>query len=175
MALTKVSLTENDIKILKRKKKSNDKSRLYVLFFSILILLISYLIVGFNVSNETFKFIKVIVIVIISVLILGSLIDTNFENDFKEKIKFIGNVRVKKKEYIYDSEDNSENYILTFDDWRIGVKSVLKEFWNETNEGDEFYIEQASNSGYILKFEKEDVDMLNHIQLQFGKNDKKIN
>jgi len=52
---------------------------------------------------------------------------------------------------------------------------VLKEFWNETNEGDEFYIEQASNSGYILKFEKEDVDMLNHIQLQFGKNDKKIN
>jgi len=51
----------------------------------ILILLISYLIVGFNASNETFKFIKVIVIVIISVLILGSLIDTNFENDFKEK------------------------------------------------------------------------------------------
>lgn len=173
MALIKVPLTENDIRILKRKKKSNDKSRLYVLFFSILILLISYFIVGFDLSNETFKFIKVIVIVIISALILGSLIDTNFENDFKEKIKFIGAVRVKKKEYVYDSEDNSENYILTFDDWRIGVKSVLKEFWNETNEGDEFYIEQAFNSGFILKFEKENVDMLNHIQFQFAKIDKK--
>jgi hypothetical protein len=173
MSLIKVPLTENDLRILKVKKKSNDKSRLYLSFFLILILLISYLIVGFDLSNETFKFIKIIVIVIISFLILGSLIDTNFENDFKEKIKFIGTVKVKKKEYVYDSEDNLENYILTFDDWRIGVKSVLKEFWNEINEGDEFYIEQASNSGFILKFEKENLDMLNQIVLPFEKIDNK--
>jgi hypothetical protein len=173
MSLIKVPLTENDLRILKEKKKSNDKSRLYLFFFLILILLISYLIVGFDLSNETFKFIKIIVIVIISFLILGSLIDTNFENDFKEKIKFIGTVKVRKKEYVYDSEDNLENYILTFDDWRIGVKSVLKEFWNEINEGDEFYIEQASNSGFILKFEKENVDMLNQIVLPFEKIDNK--
>ena len=67
-------------------------------------------------------------------------------------------VKVKKKEYFYDNENNSESHIITFDEWRIGQKSFKKEYWNKVNEGDEFYVEQATNSGFTLKLEKENTD-----------------
>ena len=158
MAITKVSLTKADIESLKGKKKSNLKLRLGISFFSLLILLIAYVSVGFDSSNSNFYFFKIIAIVINAFLLLGVLIDANYDNDLREKQKYVGLVKVKKKEYFYDSENNSESHIITFDEWRIGQKSFKKEYWNKINEGDEFYAEQATNSGFTLKLEKENID-----------------
>ena len=166
MSLLKVPLTETDIEILRKKKKSNTNIRLWVLTISIFILLISYFCSGFDQTSESFKFLKIIVIVIIGALFLGTLIDTNFDNDFKEKQKFVGSVKIKKKEYWHDIEDNRDFYIITFDDWRIGEKSVMKDFWNKSKEGDEFYIEQAMNSGFIFRFEKENMNYINELGTQ---------
>jgi len=89
---------------------------------------------------------------------MGSLKDVNFYNDLKEKQKYVGTVKVKKKEYFYDDESNYESYVVNFDEWRIGNKSFKEDFWNIINEGDEFYVEQAVNSGFILKLEKDKKD-----------------
>jgi ABC-type transport system involved in cytochrome c biogenesis permease component len=117
MALSKVSLSDNDIKLLIRKKKGNKNVRLLVLLFSILVLFIIYASVGFDTSNETFKFFKIVIIIVISALILSTLMDANFDNDLKEKQKFVGNIKVKKKEFWHNIEDNIDHYIIIFDEW----------------------------------------------------------
>jgi hypothetical protein len=158
MPLTKIPLTKADIEAVKSKKKNKSKFRIWISIVSFLILLIVYLSVGFDTSDSTFEFFKIVVIVIHAFLLLGSLTDTNFYNDLNEKQKYAGLVKVKKKEYFFDSEDNSESHIIIFDDWRIGEKSFKKEHWNKINEGDEFYVEQATNSGLVFKLEKENID-----------------
>lgn len=158
MPLTKVSLTKTDIESLKGKKKSNSKLRIGISFFSLLILLIVYVSVGFDTSHSFFYFFKIVVIVINAFLLLGTLRDTNYDNDLNERKKYVGVVKVKKKEYFYDNENNSESHIITFDEWRIGEKSFKKECWDKINEGDEFYVEQATNSGFMFKLEKENTD-----------------
>lgn len=170
MALSKVSLSDDDIKLLIRKKKGNKNVRLLVLLFSILVLFIIYTSVGFDTSNETFKFFKIVVIIVISALILSTLIDANFDNDLKEKQKFVGNIKVKKKEFWHNIEDNIDHYIIIFDEWQVGQKYVKREFWNETNESDEFYVEVAMNSGYVLKFTKNNIDVVNALRVQQSSN-----
>ncbi|MEN2399902.1 hypothetical protein GKZ90_0008950 [Flavobacterium sp. MC2016-06] len=158
MAVTKAALTEVDIQSLKNKKKNNSKMRITISLISTLSLLMVYLIVGFDTSNSFFRFFAGAVILINSALILKSLIDTNYDNDLSEKQKYVGTVKVKKKEYWYDNEDNSEIFMINFDEWRIGNKSFKEEIWNTINEGDEFYVEQATNSGFLIKLEKDNVD-----------------
>ncbi|QYS85593.1 hypothetical protein JJC03_10255 [Flavobacterium oreochromis] len=159
MSLTKVSLTELDIKILKKRKRSKNKIRLLILIFSISVLSI----IRYYSPNETYGFTKIAMLIIFSGLIIGSLIDTNIDNDLKERIKLVGDIKIKKKEHYHDADNNKNHFIITFDDWRIGDREVEEEFWNKTNEGDEFYIEQAANSGYVLQFKKESIDILNEI------------
>lgn len=156
MALTKTSFTNTDA--VKSKKKSNSKIRIWISFFSFLILLIVYLSLGFDTSTSPFDFFKIIVIVINAFLIISALRDTNYNTDLSEKQKYIGMVKVKKKEYFYDNDNNSESHIINFDDWRIGEKSFKEEYWNKINEGDEFYVEQATNSGVVFRLEKENID-----------------
>jgi hypothetical protein len=158
MALTKTSFTNTDIEAVKSKKKSNSKIRIWISFFSFLILLIVYLSLGFDTSTSPFDFFKIIVIVINAFLIISALRDTNYNTDLSEKQKYIGMVKVKKKEYFYDNDNNSESHIINFDDWRIGEKSFKEEYWNKINEGDEFYVEQATNSGVVFRLEKENID-----------------
>ncbi|TPG32122.1 hypothetical protein [Flavobacterium pectinovorum] len=158
MALTKTSFTNTDIEAVKSKKKSNSKIRIWISFFSFLILLIVYLSLGFDTSTSPFDFFKIIVIVINAFLIISALRDTNYNTDLSEKQKYIGLVKVKKKEYFYDNDNNSESHIINFDDWRIGEKSFREEYWNKINEGDEFYVEQATNSGVVFRLEKENID-----------------
>lgn len=158
MAVTKTSLTLTDIESLKGKKKGNSRLRIGISIFSLLILLIAYIGVGFDTSNSNFYFFKIVVIVINAFLLLGVLRDTNYDNDLIEKQKYVGVVKVKKKEYFYDNENSSESFIITFDEWRIGEKSFKEEYFKKINEGDEFYVEQATNSGFTLKLEKENID-----------------
>lgn len=158
MPLTKTSLTNTDIEAVKSKKKSNSKKRFWISFFSLLILLIVYLSSGFNTSGSFFNFFIIVVIVINSFLIISSLRDTNYNTDLSEKQKYVGLVKVKKKEYFYDNDNNSESHIINFDDWRIGGKTFKVEYWNKINEGDEFYVEQAANSGVVFRLEKENID-----------------
>lgn len=158
MPLTKTSFTNTDIEAVKSRKKSNSKKRFWISFFSLLILLIVYLSSGFDTSSSFFNFFIIVVIVINSFLIISSLRDTNYNTDLSEKQKYVGLVKVKKKEYFYDNDNNSEMHIINFDDWRIGEKSFKKEYWNKINEGDEFYVEQATNSGVIFRLEKENID-----------------
>jgi len=158
MPVTKKALTKTDIESLKGKKKSNSKIRIWISVFSLLFLLIVYLSVSFDTSNSVFYFFRIVVIVINAFLLLGSLRDSNYETDLSERQKYVGLVQVKKKEYFYDNENNSESHIIIFDEWRIGEKAFKKEYWNKIKEGDEFYVEQAINSGFIFKLEKEDTD-----------------
>jgi hypothetical protein len=158
MPLTKTSLTNTDIEAVKSKKKSNSKKRFWISFFSLLILLIVYLSSSFDTSGSFFNFFIIVVIVINSFLIISSLRDTNYNTDLSEKQKYLGLVKVKKKEYFYDNDNNSEMHIITFDDWRIGEKTFQVEYWNKINEGDEFYVEQAANSGVVFRLEKENID-----------------
>jgi hypothetical protein len=158
MPVTKISLTKTDIESLKGKKKSNSKLRIGSSIFSLLVLLIVYINVGFDTSNSNFYFFKIVVIVINAFLLLGTLTDTNYDNDLSERKKYVGLVKVKKKEYFYDNENNSESHIIIFDEWRIGEKSFKKEYWNKIKEGDEFYVEQATNSSFTFKLEKENID-----------------
>ena len=158
MPVTKTLLTKTDVESLKNKKKSNSKIRIWISIVSFLILLIVYVSVGFDTSNSKFYFFKIVIIIINAFLLLGSLTDANYDTDLSERQKYVGLVKVKKKECFYDSEDNSESHIITFDEWRIGQKSFNKEFWNKINEGDEFYVEQSTNSGFVFKLEKDNID-----------------
>ncbi|MBP4138634.1 hypothetical protein [Flavobacterium geliluteum] len=158
MPITKAVLSKEDIESLKIKKKSKSKTRILGSIFSLLVLLIVYLCVGCDSSNSTFYFFRIFIIVINVFIFMGSLKDVNFYNDLKEKQKYVGTVKVKKKEYFYDDESNYESYVVNFDEWRIGNKSFKEDFWNIINEGDEFYVEQAVNSGFILKLEKDKKD-----------------
>lgn len=151
MPLKKTSLTNTDIEAVKSKKRSNSKKRFWISFFSLLILLIVYL-------SSDFNYFIIVVIVVNSFLIIGSLTDTNYNTDLSEKQKYIGLVKVKKKEYFFDNDNSSESHIINFDDWRIGEKSFKVEYWNKINEGDEFYVEQAANSGVVFRLEKENID-----------------
>ncbi|QOG01557.1 hypothetical protein [Flavobacterium sp. MDT1-60] len=131
-----------------------------------MLLLIVYVSVGFDTSNSFFYYFKIVVIVINAFLLLGTLRDTNYDNDLNERKKYVGLVKVKKKEYFYDNENNSESHIITFDEWRIGEKSFKKEYWNKIIEGDEFYVEQAANSGFLFKLEKENTDFKTRLVFQ---------
>lgn len=158
MAITKVSLTIKDIEALKNEKKSRSNSRIWISIISILILSIVYLCVGFDTSSDVFRFFAVVIIVINGSLFLWLLIDSNFDNDLSEKQKYVGIVKVKKKKYWQDNENNSETFIINFDEWRIGNKAFKEEYWKKINEGDEFYVEQAANSGFVLKLKRENED-----------------
>nr|WP_294783491.1 hypothetical protein [uncultured Flavobacterium sp.] len=158
MAVTKTALTKQDIVLVKNRIKSNSTIRLLGSGFTLIVLLIVYLSVGCDTSNDTFYFFRAAVIVINSFILLSWLRDTNLYNDLNEKQKYVGTVKVKKKEYFYDNENNSESYQVTFDEWRIGDVSFKEEFWKKINEGDEFYVEKAVNSGLILKLEKDNVN-----------------
>lgn len=154
MPVTRVTLTETDIEILKKRKKRNSNTRISILVVSLLIFFIS----NFYSSNENFKYVKVFFIIIILLLFLSSLFDVNLYNDLSEKEKFVGLVKVKEKEYRLDSEDNTEIHFIIFDEWRIGNIQFKKEYWDRINKGDEFYIEQTTNSDYILGLSKENID-----------------
>ncbi len=158
MAIIKIAFTKEDTQLVKNKIKANSTIRLLISGFSLLVLLIVYLAVNFDASNSTFYHFRIAIIIINAFLILGSLRDANLYNDLKEKQKYVGTVKIKKKDYFYDRENNSELHQVTFDEWRIGEKSFKKEFWNDVNEGDEFYVEQAANSSLVLKLEKENID-----------------
>lgn len=158
MPLTKTVLTQEDIKLVKVRMKSINSVRILVSVFTLLVLLIVYLSVGCDSSNSTFYHFRIVVIVINAFLFISSMRDVGYYNDLKEKQKYVGTVKVKKKEYSYDRENNAASYEVNFDEWRIGNKSFKQEFWNHISEGDEFYVEQAANSGFVLKLEKDDVD-----------------
>ncbi|MFD2939218.1 hypothetical protein [Flavobacterium notoginsengisoli] len=158
MAITKISLTKEDIQLVKNKIKANSTIRILISGFSLLVLLIVYLAVSCDASNSAFYHVRIVIIVINAFLLLGSLRDANLYNDLKEKRKYVGTVKVKKKEYFYDQENNSELHQIVFDEWRIGEKLFKKEFWNDIKEGDEFYVEQAANSALVLKLDKENID-----------------
>ncbi|AWK05361.1 hypothetical protein HYN56_14405 [Flavobacterium crocinum] len=158
MAITKIALTKEDIQLVKNKIKANSAIRISISGFSLLVLLIIYLAVDCDTSNSTFYHFRIAIIVINAFLLLGSLRDANLYNDLREKQKYAGTVKVKKKVYSYDRENNYENYQIYFDEWKIGDKSFKKEFWNDIEEGDEFYVEQAANSALVLKLDKENID-----------------
>ena len=159
MPITKVKLTKIDIETLKNRKERNSKMRISILAFFLFLLLVSYLIL----DNEFYKFLKIIVIVITSFFLLGSLLDANYDYDLKQKEKYVGFVKVKEKKYWRDSEDDTEYHTINFDDWRIGNKHFHKKTWNEINKGDEFYVEQGCTSGYTLILRKDDIDFIDKI------------
>ena|SRR6218665_557696 len=167
MAITKIALTKEDIQLVKNKIKANSTIRISISGFSLLVLLIVYLAVSCDASNSTFYHVRIVIIVINAFLLLGSLKDANLYNDLREKRKYAGTVKVNKKVYSYDRENNYENYQIYFDEWKIGDRSFKKEFWNDVNEGDEFYVEQAVNSGLIFKLERDTIDFTKG--LAFGK------
>ncbi|MBB4802993.1 hypothetical protein HNP37_003068 [Flavobacterium nitrogenifigens] len=158
MAVSKIALTKEDIVLVKNRIKANSTIRLLGSGFSLIVLLIVYLCVGCDTSNHTFYFFRGAIIVINAFLLLSWLRDINLYNDLNEKQKYVGTVKVKKKEYHYDNENNSEIHQVNFDEWRVGNVCFKEKFWNDIEEGDEFYVEQAANSSLILKLEKDNVD-----------------
>ncbi|MCV2486892.1 hypothetical protein OD917_18320 [Flavobacterium sp. SH_e] len=158
MAVTKIPLTKEDIILVKNRIKANSVIRLLGSGFTLIVLLIVYLSTGRDTSNDTFCFFKIAVIVINAFLLIGWLRDTNLYNDLKDRQKYVGTIKVKHKNYHYDSENNSTIYQIIFDEWRVGNVCFIEKFWNDINEGDEFYVEQATNSSLILKLEKDNVD-----------------
>lgn len=158
MAVTKIPLTKEDIVLVKNRIKANSVRRLLGSGLTLVILLIVYFSVDRDTSSDTFCFFKIGVIVINAFLLLGWLRDTNLYNDLKEKRKYVGTVKVKHKNYLHDKEDNSTIYQIIFDEWRVGMVCFNEKFWNDINEGDEFYVELATNSSLILKLEKDNID-----------------
>ena len=161
--MDKIPLTDTDIYKIKNYKNYRSLNRIFTASFLIVILLITCVIVKFDSNNVFFKFMTIFIISLIFVLIILSFIDTNFNNDLREKKKIVGLSKIKTKEHRIDNEDNKEQFILIFDDWRIGEQFVTKEFWLQTEETNEFYIEVAINSGYVLKFEKDNISYIDEL------------
>lgn len=163
MPLAKVSLTETDIQLLTNKKKLNSGIRIKISLISVIILLVVYFYVGFDISNYTFIVFGIMILFIHGFLFISSVKDVSFYNDLNEKQKYSGIIKVTKKEHWIDDENDWERYNIDFNEWRIGSKSFHVEYWNKINEGDEFYIEQAINSGFVFRLEKETQDFKNGI------------
>ena len=161
--MNKLPLTDKDVYKIKNHKKHRSLSRIFMAAFFIVILLITYVIVQFDSNNVFFRFLSIFISSIIFVLLIMSLIDTNFDNDLREKKKIVGLSKIKSKEHRIDNEDNKEEFILIFDDWRISKQFVSKEFWLLNDEMNEFYLEVALNSGYVLKFEKDNISYIDEL------------
>ncbi|KAF2517916.1 hypothetical protein [Flavobacterium foetidum] len=166
MPLTKVSLNQFDIQSLKGKKRYNSRFRIWISFISILVFAIIYLSVGFDASNNVFKFFAIVTIVAHLFLFISSTVDNGFSHDLKEKQKYAGILKAIKKEHWIDDENGWERFKVDFGEWKIGVKSFQKAYWEKINEGDEFYIEQAVNSGFVFKLEKDNVDFKMGLQIE---------
>ena len=76
--------------------------------------------------------------------------------------------KVKVKRYWGARENNYSDFyyafMITFNDWRIGNNRFEEEYWNDIKVNDVFFIEQAVNSGLVLKITKNNTDFMDGIK-----------
>ena len=155
MAISKQKLNEDELLSLKKQKKLNSKYRLgcFMLVVLIVIPIIYFSGVLHNEDYSDIIFLGFGLFGIIFTFIISSLSDITFENDLQEKEKYVGTSSIKNKKRVEDDENSSVDYLITFEDWRIGTKYISEEYWNLVEVGNVFYVEQATNSGFVFRLE----------------------
>lgn len=163
MSLIIEPLTFFDIEELKKKQKKNNKNNFsFSIVLGFLFLLNLFLFRGF-IPNNIHRFIKITTLLLFGLILLKSLYESNYSLDLKEKNKYVGFLKVKKKILIDGDEGQRHRYKIEFDDWRIRSIEFYKKNWDLTQENDVFYVELTTNSEYILKLKRNNEDFIKGI------------